>query len=75
MKEGMIPMRTTLNIRDDLIEQLLRLTGEKTRTAAVNRALREYLLWHRRQAIKGLTGRIHVELDLRRLRQAENDEA
>ena len=68
-------MRTTLNIRNDLIEELVRLTGETTRTAAVNRALREYLMWRRRQAIKGLTGRIHVDLDWRGLRLAENDEA
>lgn len=67
-------MRTTLNLRDDLIDELVRLTGQATRTAAVNQALREYLMWRRRQAIKSLTGRIHIDLDWKKLRQAENDE-
>jgi Arc/MetJ family transcription regulator len=44
-------MKTTLNISEDLLEKALRLSGARTKTAAVNRAL-ELLI--REQKIKRL---------------------
>ena len=36
-------MRTTLNIDSDLLEKVLDATGEKTKSGAVNAALKEYI--------------------------------
>ena len=36
-------MRTTLNINSDLLEKVLDATGEKTKSGAVNAALKEYI--------------------------------
>ena len=44
-------MRTTLRIDDRIMENVLEITGERTKTAAVNAALKEFV---RRQHVQEL---------------------
>lgn len=67
-------MRTTLNISADVLGEIAKLSGVKSKTAIINTALREMLDRLRRQKLKGAWGKIAVDLDLRKLRQRELDE-
>jgi Arc/MetJ family transcription regulator len=70
-------MRTTVTIDDMVAGDLMRLTRAKTKTAAVNAALEEWVRWKKRQKIKELRGRLEVDghiHDLRNLELAEIEE-
>ena len=55
-------MRTTLELDEHLVEAALKLTGEKNRGKAVNKALAEYI---RRQKVEQLIALMdEIELDL-----------
>jgi len=64
-------MRTTVNLRDDIFDELMRLTQERTRTSAVNKALAEWVRWKKIAAIKALRGKLRVEGDIETLRERE----
>jgi Arc/MetJ family transcription regulator len=64
-------MRTTLNISNDVLGEIGRLSGVKSKTAIIDNALREMLDRLRRQKLKGAWGKIAVDLDVRKLRQKE----
>ena len=68
-------MRTTLDIDAELIEDALWLSGSKTKAAAVEVALREYVRLRRKEMLLGLPGRVRLEEDWRALREAELDES
>jgi hypothetical protein len=67
-------MRTTLNISNDVLGEIGRLSGVKSKTAIIDNALREMLDRLRRQKLKGAWGKIAVDLDVRKLRRRELDE-
>lgn len=67
-------MRTTLNISENVLGEISRLSGVKNKTAIIDKALREMLNHLRRQKLKGAWGKIAVDLDVRRLRRRELDE-
>lgn len=54
-------MRTTLNIDGNLLEEVLDATGEKTKSAAVNAALKEYIRRKHIQEFIDSWGRIIVD--------------
>ena len=54
-------MRTTINVSDSVMEGLMAVTGAKTKTEAVNKALADYVRLKKRQQLIDLSGRIHVE--------------
>lgn len=56
-------MRTTLNISEDKLREIGRLSGMKSKTAIIDAALREMLDRLRRQKLKGAWGRIAVDRD------------
>ncbi len=64
-------MRTTLNISEDKLREISRLSGVKSKTAIIDAALREMLDRLRRQKLKGAWGKIAVDLDVRELRRRE----
>ncbi|MQY69564.1 MAG: hypothetical protein GH145_01700 [Firmicutes bacterium] len=72
MKEG--KMRTTLNLSDDLIKEVINLTDSKTKTEAVNRALQEFIHRKRLEALINLRGKISLKENWRKLREMEKDE-
>lgn len=67
-------MRTTLNISEDMLEEISRLTGVKCKTEIIDKALREMLDRLRRQKLKGAWGKIAIDLDVRELRHRELSE-
>ena len=51
-------MATNLSIDPDLIEQALRLSGERTKKAAVTRALEEFIARRRQKGLLELMGKL-----------------
>jgi hypothetical protein len=64
-------MRTTLNIKDDVMEALLKRTKSMTKTKAVEVAIREYLEKKSIEDLIALSGNIHIELDWEKEEEAE----
>jgi hypothetical protein len=64
-------MRTTLIIPDDLMRDLMRETGEKSKTLLVRRSLEEMLNRVRRQNLKHLRGKLDLDIDLKALRSKD----
>jgi Arc/MetJ family transcription regulator len=67
-------MRTTLNISENVLGEIAKLSGVKCKTEIIDKALREMLDRLRRQQLKGAWGKIAVDLDVRKLRRRELDE-
>lgn len=56
-------MRTNIEIDDDVMHEALRLTGMRTKRAAVDLALRELVAQHRRLGILDLVGKVEFASD------------
>ena len=54
-------MRTTLDIDGKLLEAVVEATGEKTKSRAVNTALKEYIRWKQVQELINSWGTIIVD--------------
>ncbi|MBA2441568.1 MAG: type II toxin-antitoxin system VapB family antitoxin [Rubrobacter sp.] len=67
-------MRTTLDIDAKLLEDALRISGERTKTATVEAALREYVRLKRKEMLLSLRGKVGIEDNWRELRQMDLDE-
>ena len=55
-------MRTTLNLDDALIKELMATTKAKTKTDAINQALADFVRRRKLQRLKALSGKIHFDL-------------
>jgi len=73
-------VRTNVTLDESLVRELLDLSGEKTKTAAVTAAVREQIRRAKRKRLAGLLGRVDVdeaslqaqqEADRRRTRSVE----
>lgn len=56
-------MRTTLNISAELLDEIARLSGIRSKTAVIDAALREMLDRLRREKLKRAWGKIAVDLE------------
>lgn len=65
-------MRTHIELQDDLINQVISLGGFKTRKAAVNQALAEYVDLLKRKELLKLQGKVKWQGDLDQLRQSRS---
>jgi hypothetical protein len=54
-------MATNLSLDPDLIDEVLALSGEKTKRAAVTRALEEYVARRRQKRLLDLMGKLEWE--------------
>lgn len=68
----MMCMRTNIEIDDDVMREVQRLTGVRTKREAVDLALREVVARHRRLGILELRGRVHWEGDLAESRRGRS---
>ena len=68
-------MRTTLNIKDDIIKQVLELTGAKNKSQAVNEVLEAFVREKQTQNLLNLKGKLHLEENWQQLREMELDES
>ena len=64
-------VKTTLDIDARLMEEAIQLSGERTKAAAVETALREYVRLRRKDLLLGLSGKISLEEGWQDLREAE----
>ena len=67
-------MRMTLTLDDDLVEQWMQFTGEKTPLIAIRHALKDYLAAVRKQKLMALRGQVQIEDNWRQLRQLDTKE-
>ncbi len=64
-------MRTTLAIDGKLLEEAMKCTGEKTRTAVVTRGLEEMIRRKKIEGLLALEGKIHIDLDWQKMEEEE----
>jgi Arc/MetJ family transcription regulator len=57
-------MRTTLDLPEELVESAKRALGFKSKTDTVVMALRELVRRHRIEELKGLLGRVRLDIDV-----------
>ncbi|WP_249011674.1 type II toxin-antitoxin system VapB family antitoxin [Conexibacter sp. DBS9H8] len=67
-------MRTNIDIDDELLAEVRRLTGIATKREAVDFALREVVARERRLGLLDLRGKVHWEGDLVRSREGHGPE-
>ncbi len=65
----MFPMRTTLDIPENLIEEARQLLGFKSKTDTVVLSLQELIRRRRIEQLKSLMGAVKLEIDLPRSRR------
>ncbi len=68
-------MRTTINIKDEIIKQVVEYTGAKNMSQAVNEVLETFVREKRRQKLFELKGKLKLEDNWQKLREMEIDEA
>jgi len=64
-------MRTTLNLPDDLVKELVKITGEKNKTHLIRTALADMLKRIKREKLIGFRGQIDIDIDLDELRRRD----
>ena len=67
-------MRTTINIKDDLMDALLARTKAKTKTKAVELSIREYIEKRSIEDLISLSGKINIDSDWQKEEEAELNE-
>ena len=67
-------MRTTLNLKNDLINKVLELTGAKNRSQAINDVLEHFIKEKQINNLLNLKGKLHLDENLKDLREMELDE-
>ena len=71
MYASIVCVRTTLDIDAQLMGDAIRLSGERTKAAAVEAALREYVRLRRKEMLLELPGKVRLEENWEQLREAE----
>ena len=56
-------MRATLNIPDDLITEVQKATGEKSKTKAITVAMKEFIKQKKIKQLLALRGKIQIDYD------------
>ena len=64
-------MRTTLDIDEKLLQEVLEFTGEATKGKAVNKALAEYVRRSKLDDLRNMIGSMDLQYDWRKERQRE----
>ena len=66
-------MRTTLDLDEALLQELLKLTSVKTKTEAIHLAVSELIRRRKMEKLKSLSGKIAINLDWRNQEKAEQE--
>ena len=64
-------MRTTVDIEEGLLEELVKLTGEKSKNKALNKAIEEYVRRRRIEELRAMLGTIDLVDNWYELRHME----
>jgi metal-responsive CopG/Arc/MetJ family transcriptional regulator len=68
-------MRVTVNLKEDIIEKAMILSGAKNRSQAINKILEEYVKQKQINTLIDLKGKLHLEDNLKALREMEINES
>jgi len=61
-------MRTTLDLNEKLVEEAMKLSGEKTKTSVIHKALTDYVNKAKSKGILDFGGKVDLKIDLDVLR-------
>ena len=64
-------MRATLNIPDELLSEVQKYTGEKSKTKAITTAMQEYIRQRKMTALLALRGKIEIDYDWEKAEELE----
>lgn len=64
-------MRATLNIPDDLMKKVQKISGETSKTKAITTAMREYIKKEKMKKLISLRGRIQIDYDWKKEEELE----
>jgi metal-responsive CopG/Arc/MetJ family transcriptional regulator len=64
-------MRTTINVKDELLDALIQRTQIRSKTKAIEQAIREYLERKAIEDLIALSGQIHLDLDWQKEEERE----
>ncbi|MEW6408860.1 MAG: type II toxin-antitoxin system VapB family antitoxin [Nitrospirota bacterium] len=64
-------MRSTITIEKDILDELLKETGAKSKATAVKEAIAEYLRHKKIEKIKSMKGKLKFDLTAEELRHYE----
>ena len=67
----LVCMRTTLNLSDELMREVIALSGIGNKTKLIETALNEYMRKLKREKIKGSFGKIPMDLDIVEFRKQD----
>jgi Arc/MetJ family transcription regulator len=70
-RKEVLSVRTTLNLDENLLKEVMTITGAKTKTQAIHLAMAEFIRQRRLEGLKTLSGKIHLNLDWRELEEQE----
>jgi Arc/MetJ family transcription regulator len=57
-------MRTTLDLNEGLIDEAMKITGEKTKTSIIHRALADLIRREKTMRLLDYAGKVDISLDL-----------
>ena len=64
-------MRTTLNLDEELVRELMQTTSAKTKTEAIHLAMKELVRRKKLEKLKALSGKIRIDLDMKTREKVE----
>ena len=64
-------MRTTLNLNDELVREVMKATKARTKTEAITQAMTDLIRRTKLERLKALSGKIRLNADWRRSEEAE----
>lgn len=64
-------MRTTVTVQDEVLDELMKYTGAKTRTEAVNKALEDLIRRLKIEKLRSMRGKFQIEDNWKQLRALE----
>jgi hypothetical protein len=65
------PVRTTLNLDDDLVRELMEVSNATTKTAAIHEAIEELIRRRKLEKLKSLSGRVRLSIPRARRERRE----
>lgn len=57
-------MRTTLDLNESLLDEAMKITGEKTKTSLIHRALSDLVRREKTMKLLDFAGKVDISLDL-----------
>ena len=64
-------MRTTINLDNELIKELMHVSGVRRKREAIHLAISEFLRRKKIEGLLALEGKVHLDLDWRELEEQE----